>query len=94
MRPQSERVRLALRRHVRAQRRFEHHAIGVTAATVSTAVTACLQPTLAWPLWATFISTASLGAVVLGFLWEERAQTESVVRASLLIELSKQYPLR
>ena len=89
---QSEPISLALRQHVRAQRRFERHAIGAAAASVSTALTASLQPTAAWPLWATALSTAALGAVVLGFMWEGRAQTESVVRASLLVEQSQHRP--
>jgi hypothetical protein len=80
------RVSLALRRHVRAQQRFERQAVGIAAATIGTAVTAYLQPTAAWALWAAAVSTASLGAVVLGFFWEGRAQTASAVRATLLIE--------
>jgi hypothetical protein len=81
-----ERVNLALRRHVQAQRRFEGHAVGSLSATLSAAVPALLQPGPSLALWATAISTAGLGAVVLGFLWEARTVTESAVRESLLIE--------
>lgn len=82
---QSPTVQRALHRHAQARRRFRTMAAAIIA-TDAAVVWAAHRPIADhWALDQTARAVACLGAVVLGYLWEQRHQSALALRASVLV---------